>query len=377
VSSPVVHGGTGGDLRTRRHRAARFGLVSFAIDVFSRPKPRRVRSETIPVGEPEAMTREAVEALQVIMNRGTLAFLCREGGWRRLALVREGHEHPVEGVRIVDPRVWREVGELRFGAAGLEALVIGFNAVTLEPPTRGSDQERARRKRTRTEDGAWRVPRHNGDLLVHHVVGRRVEALGVPLHAPERRYLRANPLTRVVEMTQTSTAASDVERVLDDDLRALLPWLDRYIVGHWERHFSTMWTTLEIFDDFQRRASAILEAWIERSHQRGRRDLLRMPLELFSRLFVGRDVEARWQQRFDALMQGISHRERRGYQERWARTLGQATALREAYRQARNVHPIDREAADKIFMRDYEARSFDEVAGRAEALAREISGVIG
>jgi hypothetical protein len=102
-----------------------------------------------------------------------------------------------------------------------------------------------------------------------------------------------------------------------------------------------------------------------------------MPLELFSRLFVGRDVEARWQQRFDALMQGISHRERRGYQERWARTLGQATALREAYRQARNVHPIDREAADKIFMRDYEARSFDEVAGRAEALAREISGVIG
>ena len=79
---------------------------------------------------------------------------------------------------------------------------------------------------------------------------------------------------------------------------------------------------------------------------------------------------------FNRISKKLKLADRDAYRHTWARHVSLCARLREEYDEVRHVHPIDREAADKVFMNAYERAPFTEIAHRAHLFSNTLRGVI-
>lgn len=360
-------------------RAAAFRFLPFTVDLFSRRGLRMKRADLVPVRQPKSLTLEVVEALEEVMSHGTLAFLCRQGGWRALAVAEPGREEPARGVRLIDERVWARAGlELRFGDEAIDALLIAYNAVCRA----GGQNPPGQRVKKKGGRDAYpsRVPmgfERNGDVFVHHIAWLKIREAPFKVDDAHWRYLIENPLTRLARFDARDVEAGEVvARLLEPDIGPLLRWLGPHLVRCWLRELETRWDTLERFHRLNTGMAEYFDAILEVSRTEERRDLLVPLLEFFRWHLRREDVEMLWEREFNRLARDLRFADRDEYRRMWARGVGVGWALFEEYGEARSVHPIDREAPDRVYMEAFERQPYEPLAWRARAFANQLNSVI-
>lgn len=362
----------------RDQENAAFRLLPFAVDVFGRQALRLKRAEFLPVRHPESLTLEVVEALEHVIRRGVLAFLCRQGGgWRQRARVVPGQEEPQRGVRLTDSRIWKDQGlKLSFSAQSIDALIIAYNTVCetagQQPKEKGS-RGKVGKYPTSIDMGFTA----NGDILVHHILWMKLLEAPFDPNRAYTEYFQKNPLTMLARGdTRKSRAPKVIARLLEPDMEPLMPWLAPHLVKCWQREEASCWSKLEQIDRFHVGMGGYGEELLRIAREEERRDLLLPFVLLFKALFLSPKSEDQWETKFQRLMHGKKISERDQYRRLWAKYIRLGWTLHEEYGEARSVHPIDREAADQIYMESIEADPYEETAWRARAFANQLDAVI-
>lgn len=362
----------------RDQENAAFRLLPFAVDVFGRQTLRLKRAEFLPVRHPKSLTLEVVEALEHVIQRGVLAFLCRQGGgWRQRARVVPGREDPQRDVRLIDPKIWKDQGlKLSFSAQSIDALIIAYNTVC---ETAGQ-QLPAGAHRTKKDKYPKSIKMDfatNGDILVHHILWMKLLEAPFEPNKAYTEYFQKNPLTMLARGdTKTSSASKVIARLLEPDMEPLMPWFGPHLVKCWKSEESSCWSKLEQIDRFHVGMGSYGAEFLRIAREEERRDLLLPFVSLFKALFLSPKSEDQWESDFQRLVHGKKISERDEYRRRWAKHVRLGWTLHEEYGEARSVHPIDREAADQIYMESIEADPYEETAWRARAFANQLDAVI-
>lgn len=360
----------------KQHEAAAFNFLPFTVDLFSRRDLRIKRAELLPIGRPEALTAEVVEALEDVITRGTLGFLCRAGGWRALEWGLPGQDEPISGMRLIDERLWADK-RLRYSHHSIETLLITYNAVCQAggqpyPDTPG-------KKKTHKDYPKQRNPKFklNGDLLVHHQAFLKIRQAPFKVDEDYWRFLTNNPLTQVARLSLTAQEAPAIlSRLMQPDLGMMMPWLGFHVVRSWREELRTRWDVLTRFHRLNESMVAWCDQLFEYAQQQERRDLLVPLLGFFEAHFERQGIEELWLREFNRLARDLRFADRSTYQKAWAACLDVAVKLREHYMDARDVHPIDREAPDRVFMTAYESSKIEPLVERAHALSNQLKSVI-
>ena len=365
-------------LHQRAHEAASFAFLPFVVDVFSRRELRLKRSELLAIERPEVLTLEVTEALQDIIPRGVLGFLCRAGGWRAQLWAARGQDQPTRGVRLIDPRVWEgRQPTLSYSASSVTTLLLTYNAVCQaagQPYPDAPGKKKLHRDYPKQRALSFK---RSGDLLVHHIAFLKVRQAPFKVEEEYWRFLTQDPLTQVARLATTAESAPEaLARLTADDMGRLMPWLGGHLVECWRHELRTRWDTLERFHRLNTGLATWTEALLEHARAHERRDLLVSLLRLNAQLFDRPDVEQSWLREFNRLARDLRFADRADYQRMWARTLQLPLALHQHYQDARDVHPIDREAPDRVYMAAYEAAKPEAILDRARALVNQLSGVI-
>lgn len=359
------------------HETATFRFLPFAVDLFERRDLKMQRSELLPVRAPQELTAETLDVLGHVVRQGTLAFLCREGGWRAIAWAREGKDAPERDVRLTDERVWRDFS-LRFGDESVDTLLMVYNAVC-----RAAGQARSSSAKKRKDQ--YPTNRHmsferNGDILVHHIAYLKTKPprSPFPLEREDQHFLDENPLTRLTRLDASgkNTAQKAWERLLEPDMQPFLPWLGHHISRRWLAEMELCWTSDSEFTRITQGMATYFEAVVETSIILERRDLLIPLLDFFLKYLGEEGVEETWMVSFNRLFRDLRFADREPRQRTWARGVRCAVTLAEQYGEARGIHPIDRTASDRVYMEAYEAHQFQERAERARVLANRLESVI-
>ncbi len=364
-------------IEKEQERAA-FHFLPFCVDVFSRRRLNMKRAGLLPVRRPEALTLEVVEALEEVMSRGALAFLCRQGGWRAQSVARRGKDNPMRKVRLIDPRIWRrEDRHLAIGDEAIDALLIGYNAVC-QAVGQGLPSNSSRKRRDYPQSRDMGFAR-NGDMLVHHIMWLKVREAPFKINEHYWHYLTENPLTRYARLDLRDVEAEEIlERLYAPDFGRLLEWLTPHLVACWLAEFETRWDTLERFQRLHEGMMGFFEALVHRARRDERRDLLRAPLAFFQAHFAHDNVEDQWEREFNRLARDLRFADREVYRRTWGGFMQVAWQIHEEYAATRSVHPVDREASDKVFMEAVEAvPDFDALAQRIRAYADQLNARIG
>lgn len=358
------------------HEVASFHFLPFVVDMFSRRELRMTRTPFVPVGQAQDLTLQVVEALIEVVRRGTLAFLCRAGGWRALSVAQSGVDQPWRDVRICDDRLWKGL-ELRYGDESVDALIMAFNAVCgasgQTPPS-----TRAKKK---GEQSAYPTSKtlsfaRNGDMLVHHIAF--VKLRNAPFHVDKKYwdFFAHNPLTMLVRLDATRHPEEALERLWGSDLDVFFPWLAKYMASSWEMEMKTRWKSLKRFQDLNEGGVTYFEALFAAAKERDRRDLL-VPLLFFFKKHLGKDdVPKLWLNEFNRIAKDLRFADRDVHRRTWGHLMQLGWKLQAEYTAARSIHPIDRESPDRVFMEEFEHIGFEEVAEEARVLSNQLRSVI-
>ena len=355
---------------------AAFRMLPFGVDLFQGAPLRLARSKHLPLNNAHALTLEVVEALAASIERGTLAFLSRQGGWKRRMVADAGRDDPRHGERGISPQQWRGIGRaLRFSDRSIRNVILAYNAVCLASGVKPS------KSRSR---GAYLLELKedlelNGDLLAHHIIWKRLHDANFRVNDVTWHNFQKNPLTMLVELRMPSAqeASAVLDRLLQPDLAPSWPWLTEYVEAFWWFKLINRWDSLEKFDRMNKSLAEFGEVLFARALEENRRDYLLVYLEFCRRHF---DPEQEYERArldaFNRLSKNLKLADRDAYRHTWARHVSLCSRLREEYDEVRHVHPIDREAADKVFMNAYERAPFAEIAHRAHLFSNTLRGVI-
>ena len=311
----------------------------------------------------------------MVISHGTLAFLCRAGGWRALSYAPVGASQPRQRVRLTHEQLWSEL-HLCFGDEAIDALIIAFNGVCQAGGQQLPNQKRGKRSKSYPTSRTMAFER-NGDLLVHHIVWFKIRQAPFKVHTNYWSYLTRNPLTRIARLDLRSSSAQEVlERLLLPDINPLLPWLSAHLVRCWVRELETRWDSLERFDRLNTGMAELFEQLLHVAQQQERRDLLRPVVAFFREHFAREGLEQVWEQSFNRLARDLRIADRDAYRRTWARAMMAGWRLWEEYTEARSVHPVDREGADRVFMELIEEEPYELLGWRARAFTNQLNAVI-
>jgi hypothetical protein len=213
-------------------------------------------------------------------------------------------------------------------------------------------------------------------LLIHHAVFRRLLTWG-DQPAAWLQAFASNPLnifwdSRVFEEL-TGENLESCQRLLQPDFAPALPWLSLDWAARWTRAEMSRWNAgVEGFARFNERQAAILRNWLAALAKANRPDLLTAPMDWLSALFARDDSAEEAAKRFRHLASDLRLSDRQELARGWERALTPARRIGEAWTRARNVHPIDREAPDKVFLAAFGERDFGRVLERVESLIQII-----
>jgi hypothetical protein len=356
------------------HQTGAFLFLPFAVDVFGRRDLRIKRANMMPVGRADYITAEVLDALGEVVRRGTLGFLCREGGWKAIDWARPGEEEPLKGVRLIDARVWYDL-KLEFGDPSVDTLMIAYNAVCnaggMSIPGKSGKSKQTMYPRSK------RVSfKHNGDVLAHHITWLKIRGAAFDVDDTYWRFLTRNPLTYLARLDARKNPEEQMERLARPDLDTLMPWLGGHLARCWSRELEERWRSLERFRRLNEGMETYFNAIVKRAREEDRRDLL-LPLMAFFKEHFRRDnAEEVALSEYNRLARDMRFADRDADMRTWGRAMHVGWELFEEYQEARAVHPLDREAADRVFMHAFEASGFEPVADRARALSNQLNAVI-
>lgn len=362
----------------KHHEVASFLFLPFVVDLFSRRDLRMKRAELLPVGEPKSLTLEVVEAVEDIVVCGTVGFLCRSGGWRALSYAQPGKEEPNKNTRLIDETVWLKK-KLKYSKASLETLLITYNAVCQaggQPYPGDSNRKKTKKNKLYPKTKTFKFSR-NGDILVHHLAFLNIRAAPFKVEDAYWRFLVKNPLTQVARLATTEDDAKKVfDRLNSKDMGMMLPWLGFHLSSCWQRELETRWDSLNRFHRLNTGMSSYFNHLLDFADREERRDVLVCLMHFFKAHFERPGIEDLWFKEFNRLARDLRFADRTDYQRMWASALNAAWRLNHQYGEARSVHPIDREAPDRVFMEAYEALDFEETAYRIHQIANQLNSVI-
>jgi hypothetical protein len=359
----------------KTQETAIYGFLPFLGQLFGWLPVQRRAGTPLPVGVPEALTLEVVEAVREVLGRGTLSFLTRRaGGWHGMAVAVPGQEAPLRGVRLFDPSLWGDRGmRLKYTELSVDALLTAYNASC--QPVQASTVKQKKGDRSQAVKLTT-----NGDILIHHVAFARLWEsqlfLRKGLEETEFwRYFIVNPLTRMA-MARPEEAQLALDRLWAPDMVGLWPWLEAYVRRGWHSELQTRWEELERFDMLNQGLGAWTRGMLTWSQLHGRRDLLAGLLRFYSEHLGGGGEEEGWHREFDRLARNLRFADRDAYRRAWASWVEVGWLLHQEYQTARAIHPLDRESPDRVFMEIYEKLDFGPVGERAYALANVLNAVI-
>ena len=365
--------------QAKMQEVAAFRLLPFSVDLFQGDALRLLRATHLPLNEASALTAEVVDALAQVITRGTVAFLARQGGWRKKSVARSGADEPLKPCYGIGFEAWREQGRrLEFSAASIRSALFAYNAVCaaggIANPARRAKGARARQAYDLDIDPEFE---RNGDLLAHHLIWRRLRGANFHVDEATQEAFTLNPLTQLVRLDVSARSARAIlERLLAPDLEPSWPWLIEYIASSWQDEMKTRWDDLERFDRLNRGVAELGEALFEIASERGRRDYLIVMLRFFSAHLGQREEQSARLERFNRLSRSLRLSDRQFHRNLWARQVWLCCRLKQEYDEARHVHPIDRESADKVFMDAVEREPLLEMVERAQVFVNTLRGVI-
>lgn len=366
------------ELHKAHQENAAFRFLPFAVDLFERRELRLKRVELLPIADPEAIPQEVMALLEQVITRGTLAFLCRAGGWQAISVADPGREEPKRRVRMIDRQVWEGL-RLRFTDESVLALLLVYNAMGfISGQSIPSDEPKERRKRYYDKTRAMTLAA-NGDMLVHHIAYLNLEQAPFRVHEESWQFITNNPLTALARLDPTHDAGAVWDRVLAPDMQPLWPWLGEHLSQCWHRTLErSRWDSLEWFHRLNLGMQQHFSALFARAQAHDRRDWLLPVLCFFQRHFQAEaDArEERWLREFNRLARDLRFADRDMYRRTWAAGLDHAWQLYNHYMDARSIHPVDRESPDRLLMEAYEACDFTPTAERARALVNQLNAVI-
>ncbi|MBA2664495.1 MAG: hypothetical protein H0U74_19565 [Bradymonadaceae bacterium] len=341
-------------------------LVPFAMAMLAGDVVRGTGTgRHLPVGEPDALTLEAVEALVRMIPRGVLGQLVRLGGWRACATIVDGRE---QCLRLGNVRNRRNV-ELRYSTRSIEAVLIAFNASALQ-----SLNERDFQRALAPQPMPRRLA---GDVLVHHFFGDKVLAHH-GLNPLVRLYFEDNALTRLCRLSGSHDALeAAVGWLLSGSLAPLLPWLGSYLSERWLGELDQMWQTHRRMRNVVTNWAKVFCVWRQVAVEHAQIHQLTALVELYQNLFADPHAEQRLRAQFQVLTDGHLFQTRHELRVLWADALDELLAIERVYLGLRGRHPVERTASEQLFMKEWEARQMGPVARRVDVFSRELRGVVG
>ena len=169
----------------------------------------------------------------------------------------------------------------------------------------------------------------NGDLLLHHLVFRRLTGASRALNVEAGHHWGCwygnplNALCHVTSIRDPKTATPDWDRLAEPDLAAFLPWIGARIGGDWRSPREALRSDLDAAAGWFGGLAALLGAWIESAS--GRPDLLVFLLEVFKTEAESAHGDLN---RFEESARPLNRKEREQLSGPWADFLKTAEALR-------------------------------------------------
>lgn len=328
---------------TRHHRAARFALVPFIARLLTHG-PLRGDSPPLPRDDPSALTSEAVDAIKQLLNRGAWRFLSETCGW----------------TKVRGSRLWQQPAPaLTFSKQSIDLLLAIYNF------TRSGGSR---------EIAAAELPDclgTNGDLLLHHLVFRRLRRSSLESGIGSNYIWTAwakNPLNCAWQPALAS-ASSDWQRLTADDIAPFLPWISEDWRANSRTASADRWFNPASLEEWCHAHSRVYRNLISTFDAAGRIDLTGFLLNEFqtNARFAEDDLA-----QFDRLTQGASIGERRRIARPWAEYLEIPTLLQQLYQTAYATHPIDRDQPQTEFMAHFHKVEFDNVLDILGNLRQEL-----
>ncbi len=343
-------------------------FLPFVVELFGRGELRLKRAALMPVGQPSALTLEVVQAAAEVMRRGTLASLCRLGGWRALDLGQPGRDDPLRAVRVIDPRLWPG---LALSRETMDLALVVYNAVCVA----GGQALPTKQRKLYPATLALSFER-GGDLLASHLIWLKVRQAPFRVEDVTWQLLITNPLTQVARLGLLDEPEALFAMLYQGPIAALMPWLSDHLARCWARELSTRWDSLTRFH----KLNSALALWgaqlIKQACAHERRDWLIPLVRFWHHHLASSGVELDWISQFNSVARDLRFADREDYQRTWASALDVAVTIQHHYQEARAIHPIDRESPDRVFMEAYEAVSFQDTAARARVLADQLNAII-
>jgi len=351
------------DQETAWHRTARFSLVPWVARLLGNG-PLRGESKLLPWDTPEGLTDETVGALREMMNRAAWQFLARECGWRQRHAVdvsTRGGERSFRKRRLWDTAADETLPPLRFTSEAIDLLVSAYNHTRegvrveiIEPPSCLSA---------------------NGDLLLHHLVFRRLTeagpGLGIPREFGWNRFYEnpLNALFHVVSFDESDRPATHWQRLLEPDLAPFFPWIGSRIAESWRLRISREpWKTPSEAGSWFGNAALLNGELIVELEERP--DLL---LFLFEVLAAQAETAEADREQFEHACESLHHhRKRSALAVPWFDFLKTTDALESIHRDGIGLHPIERSGPEKCFLATWEEMTFSATADRLTNLRQRV-----
>lgn len=344
---------------TRCHRTARFDLVPWLARLFGDGSVRG-DSPSLPIGDESALTDETVAALQSMVNLASWKFLARECGWRKLHAV-----SPSVPESISKRRLWEEAStdvQLTFSTATPDFLISVFN--------------RTRRQEKQGDDNWAGCPATDGDLLVHHLVFRRLHdtplAFGLEVDADQASWLR-NPLNALYDPLRYRKAGPEVtdwERLCRADVAMWMPWIGLRMSQIWAGREQSAWACgIDEGLQWLEAMTFLLGDWGRACEKGQRMDGYLGALDYL----VRHEAESESKRiEFERENESSSLRDRQARAVRWIDFLSLTQPLEESAQRFAAVHPIERSGVEKAFLSLWEEMGLNGVVGSLEVLSQSL-----
>lgn len=385
------------------HIAAHFAFLPFAVHLLSQ-KQLQSGVHPLPLNTPEALTQETLKAIQDIVNQGTVSYLSRSAGWNKKAVVLPHQERPRKK-RLWDADIWKQL-KLQFTHESLEALLIAYNLTRKVPKAfelkkgnasallAGHRQRDpmlmlAQKKGLSTHELTEQIEHvqqssirtlqtltlhSNGDALIHHQVCQSLNQW-IALDQTTQNALLRNPLNLFthfyVSASITEQHIDTLKAILKPSLAPILPWLGDIWVRHWIDIEPKRWNApkkqqLQVFHQFCENQDLLFTAWYTLADEEERFEILIPMLHYYTEYIKTYPSTQSIAEQFSTLTRELRHIEKNTYKDVFARALLPALLLRKVYEEARDLHPVEREACHHLFMEEYQICQFEEVLKTVE-----------
>lgn len=346
-------------LITTCHRTARFDLVPWLARLFGDGSIRG-DSPSLPLGDETALTDETVDALKSMVNLAAWRFLARECGWRRIHAVSSR-----DSETISKRRLWEEAGsrvQLTFSTATPDLLISVFNGTRREGQLSGDIQ---------TVE-----PETNGDLLIHHLVFRRLHdtplAFGLAADADLACWLR-NPLNALyapLRYRRANPEDTDWERLCRVDMALWMPWIGLRMSQIWSGREETTWGSgIDEGLQWLEAITFLLGDWGRACEKNLRLDGYLGALDYLVRHEAGSETR---RIEFERENESSPLRERQERAIRWVDFLSLTQPLEESANRFAGIHPIERSGVEKAFLSLWEEMNLPEVVKSLENLSQSL-----